>query len=75
MILDVRTVEEYKDGHIEGAVNIPVDQIEESDIQGAAKDEAIAVYCRSGGRAGVAVSILEKMGYTNVTLYNNGRYQ
>lgn len=75
MILDVRTQEEYNDGHIEGAVNIPVDQIEESDIYGVAKDEAIAVYCRSGGRAGVAVSILEKRGYTQVSLYNNGRYQ
>lgn len=75
MIIDVRTKEEYNDGHVEGAINIPVDVIEQNDLNGANKSDSIAVYCRSGGRAGMAKAILEKRGFTNVSLHNEGRYQ
>ncbi|MFA6608673.1 MAG: rhodanese-like domain-containing protein [Candidatus Paceibacterota bacterium] len=75
IIIDVRTKEEYEDGHVEGAINIPVQIIETADIAGAELSEPIAVYCRSGGRASVAKEILTKRGFTNITLYNEGRYQ
>lgn len=75
ILIDVRTAEEYNEGHVEGALNIPVDVIESSDINGAELSESIAVYCRSGGHAGMAKGILIKRGYTNVTLHNEGRYQ
>lgn len=75
MIIDVRTKDEYEGGHVEGALNIPVDVIEMSDLNGAELSTPIAVYCRSGGRAGVAKEILTKRGFTNVTLHNEGRYQ
>ena len=66
VLIDVRTVEEYRDGHIENSVNIPVDRI--SSIEDAVKDKdtRLFVYCRSGGRSGRAVSHLKQMGYKNV---------
>ena len=74
MIIDVRTEEEFNDGHLDGAINISVGDI------GSAKipvdfEERIEVYCATGARAMAAKEILEKRGFTNVDLYNDGRYQ
>lgn len=66
MLLDVRTAEEYRDGHIEGSINVPLDQI--ASIAGVVKDKQTPLYvhCYSGGRSGQAVAYLKQMGYTNV---------
>ena len=66
VLLDVRTAEEYRDGHIDGSVNIPLDRI--SAVENIVKDKStpLYVYCLSGGRSGQAVSYLKQMGYTNV---------
>lgn len=66
VLLDVRTAEEYRDGHIDGSVNIPLDRI--SSVENIVKDKStpLYVYCLSGGRSGQAVSYLKQMGYTNV---------
>lgn len=67
MILDVRSLEEYNAGHIEGATLLPVSEIEEkaeSIIEH--KDAKILVYCRSGNRSETAAKELVDMGYTNV---------
>ena len=66
VLLDVRTLEEYSDGHIDGSVNIPLDRI--SSVENIVKDKStpLYVYCLSGGRSGQAVSYLKQMGYTNV---------
>ena len=66
VLLDVRTAEEYRDGHIDGSVNIPLDRI--SSVENTVKDKStpLYVYCLSGGRSGQAVSYLKQMGYTNV---------
>ena len=71
--IDVRTAEEYSTGHLEEAVNIPYDKIA-TEIAKITTDKSatIKVYCKVGGRAGIAKKILEKMGYTNVT--NAGGY-
>jgi phage shock protein E len=67
LILDVRSEEEYTDGHIPGALNIPHDQLGDrlSEIDVAKTDE-IVVHCRSGHRAGIAEEVLIEAGYSNV---------
>lgn len=67
VILDVRTPEEYRDGHLPGAVNIPHDQLAERlDEVPADRDEEIVVHCHSGGRAGMAEEVLRDAGYAQV---------
>jgi phage shock protein E len=65
--IDVRSVDEYESGHVEGAVNIPHTEIAEriAEVTGD-KDDVIYVYCRSGRRSGIAQSVLEDAGFTNV---------
>jgi len=72
--IDVRTAAEYQSGHLDGAVNIPYDQIG-SRIATLAPDlqQPLQLYCRSGHRAGIAKQTLETMGYTHV--HNVGGYQ
>ena len=66
VLLDVRTLEEYSDGHIDGSVNIPLDRI--YSVENIVKDKSTPLYvhCLSGGRSGQAVSYLKQIGYTNV---------
>ena len=67
MIIDVRTAEEYSQGHIEGAVNIPVDRFQtEFDELELSKDQPLAIYCRSGNRSSFAYQILTKEGFDKV---------
>jgi len=62
LLLDVRTKEEFDAGHIDGAINIPVQVIENhlEEIKGYNKNMVIA-YCRSGRRSGRATNILNKV--------------
>ena len=64
VILDVREQGEYDLGHVEGAKLVPLSTV--STYQGN-KDDAIAVYCRSGNRSEIARQTLVNQGYTNVT--------
>lgn len=70
VVLDVRTADEFKDGHLEGALNI--DQAQSDFIQKAKKmlpsDKTIAVYCRSGRRSASAAGKLAVEGYQAVNL-------
>jgi phage shock protein E len=74
VVIDVRSPEEYKAGHIKNAKNIPVDKIIK-DIKTAVpdKEETIVLYCRSGRRSEIAEKTLKEMGYKNVI--NAGRYE
>ncbi len=67
LLLDVRTAEEYRNGHIDGSVNLPLDRIHL--IENIVKDKKTPLYvhCYSGSRSGQAVSYLKRMGYTNAT--------
>jgi len=72
VLLDVRTVEEYSERHLDKAVNIPVDNLtgQMSDIEkltSGDKTKPIVVYCQAGGRAGRAKTMLTSAGYTQVT--------
>lgn len=67
IILDVRTAEEYKEGHIPNAINVANETIGEDEIAELPdKDQLIMVYCRSGRRSKLAASKLVKLGYTNI---------
>lgn len=70
MRLDVRTAEEYADGHIENTLNIDVlkDDFQEKALITLPKDKTIAVNCRSGKRSKNAAKILVKNGYKVIEL-------
>jgi rhodanese-related sulfurtransferase len=61
VIVDVRNPDEYNESHIKGAVNIPVDAIDES--VRLDKDKRILVYCKSGKRSSQAFNKLTELGY------------
>lgn len=65
--LDVRTPEEYQDGHLPDAVNLPLDTIgQQAEALFPDKDTVLLVYCRSGRRSQAAAQALVAMGYTDV---------
>ena len=67
IILDVRTQEEYDQGHIPGAIVISHEEIaEKAEEVLTDKDQLILVYCRSGRRSKIAVEALVELGYTNI---------
>ena len=67
IILDVRTQEEYDQGHIPGATQISHEEIaEKAEDVLTDKDQLILVYCRSGRRSKIAAEILVDLGYTNI---------
>jgi rhodanese-related sulfurtransferase len=73
-IVDVRTPEEFRAGHIKGALNIPHTEIRQR-VGELGNDFAapIVVYCGKGGRADTAQRILTEEGFTNV--WNLGSYR
>ncbi|MFC5742841.1 rhodanese-like domain-containing protein [Dyella tabacisoli] len=69
LLLDVRHSDEYRDGHIADALNIPVEQLAERyTALGVPRDREIVVYCVSGRRAAHAQEILQAQGYSHVRL-------
>ena len=74
VLLDVRTPEEYKSVYLEGAVLLPLAELESKiSSKVADKNTPVYIYCRSGRRAGTAVEKLKTMGYTD--LHNLGGLQ
>jgi len=66
LLVDVRSPDEFASGHLEGAKNIPVGEIEARSGELGPKDAKYVVYCHSGFRASRAVGILEKQGFTHL---------
>ena len=66
VLLDVRTPQEYREGHIPGSQNVPLQQLDKVEEVTENKDTVLYVYCRSGARSRQAVSLLKHMGYTNI---------
>lgn len=66
-IIDVRSPQEYREGHVDGAISIPDYQIKK-EIQKYVKnkDELMVLYCSTGHRSQNSQKILENLGYTNV---------
>lgn len=71
-LVDVRSNEEFQEGHVNGSVNIPLDQISRNLSKFKSKNQ-IVVFCRSGMRSSQAKSILNQNGFTNVT--NGGTWK
>lgn len=66
VILDVRTPEEYNEGHIPDAINIPVETITEQPAELDDTEQLIFVYCRSGNRSKQASEKLVELGFSNI---------
>ena len=62
-LVDVRTPEEFASGHLEGARNIPVDQIAERAAE-LPRAKTVIVYCASGSRSAMAAATLARAGFT-----------
>jgi phage shock protein E len=65
-LVDVRTPGEFADSHIDGAVNIPVQELDRRMAELEPKDGPIVLYCRSGRRSSSAARMLKDAGYTAV---------
>ena len=74
LLIDVRSSAEYSAGHVKGAINMPVQQIDSLvGSQVKDKDQVILLHCQSGTRSSMAKNQLSALGYTRV--YNLGSYQ
>ena len=66
VLLDVRTPQEYSEGHIPESINVPLQTIDKVTSITENKDTALYVYCYSGVRSRQATAMLQNMGYSNV---------
>ena len=67
VLVDVRTPQEFAEGHLPGAVNVELDRLEALAPTALPDRNAhLLVYCHSGNRSSFAVQILERMGYTRL---------
>lgn len=73
ILIDVRSKQEYAENHFDGAINVPLDEIEKS-VQKlvADKNKVILLYCQYGSRSKKAQNILKKLGYKNVYNLKDG---
>lgn len=72
--IDVRSADEFHQGHLQGARNVPMQELA-AVIQSISPDKnaPVHLYCRSGSRAQAALNLLKQAGYTNVR--NHGGYE
>ena len=64
--VDVRTDEEWAEGHVDGAIHVTLADIEAGKTEMLPKDKELRVYCRSGRRSAQAIEALKKQGFTNL---------
>ena len=75
LVIDVRSPEEFRSGHVPNAINIPLGELRES-LPRRVKDKSqvLLLHCLSGGRSGIAKYQLKRLGYPNVfNLGSHGR--
>ena len=73
VVLDVRTPEEYRDGHLEGAVMIDFRSNKfKEELQTLDRGKTYLVYCRTGRRSGSAVPMMEEMGFRKIYHLSDG---
>lgn len=68
VIIDVREPFEFTSGHVKGALNIPPAKLMAGapELDSVPRDAAVIVYCRTGSRSAVSMTILQRLGFTNV---------
>jgi phage shock protein E len=71
VIVDVRSVQEFKSGHVKNAINIPLDQLKSKIVELKKKNKPIITVCRSGARSSMAKQTLKNAG---ITVYNGGAW-
>lgn len=64
--VDVRTDEEWSEGHVDGAIHVMLADVEAGKTKMLPKDKELRVYCRSGRRSAQAIEALKKQGFTNL---------
>jgi phage shock protein E len=69
LIIDVRTTGEYREGHIKGSLNIPLDQVKSRISELKKSNKPVITCCRSGSRSGMAKSLMAASG---IECYNGG---
>ena len=72
ILIDVREVDEWNEGHIDGAEHVALSELSEGNIPDFSKDKNIIIYCRSGVRSLKAAYILRSKGYLNVSNMTGG---
>lgn len=73
VVIDVRTPEEYEEGHLEGALNLNwYDASFVQQLEGIDKDQKVYVYCKVGGRSASAAKLLDSLGYKEVVDLTGG---
>ncbi len=73
ILLDVRSTQEFSEGHLLGALNLPLGELKNKvSLLIPNHGQTIIVYCKMGGRSAKALTILNKMGYTNVYQLKGG---
>jgi len=71
LFIDVRTLEEYRQGYIPGAVLIPLDELDKR-MDEVPKDKKVLIICRSGNRSATANLLLQEQGFTNTASVKGG---
>ena len=73
ILLDVRSNQEYNEGHLQGAINIP-DYEQRNRVQREIKkkNQLVVIYCQYGGRSRNAYNMMKNMGYTNICNLSGG---
>ena len=67
ILIDVRSNQEYREGHLQGAINIPDFEITKRvQKEIPKKNQLIVLYCQYGGRSRDAMAVMKNMGYTNI---------
>ena len=73
ILLDVRSPQEYEEGHLDGAINIPLYELEKCcSCKLKDKEKLTIVYCQSGIRSRKAIAILKRCGFKNLYNLSNG---
>lgn len=70
LLIDVRTPEEYREKHIDGAINIPIYEIDNIKNEIIDSNKVILLYCKTGKRSKLVKQILMQNGYKNVYTFN-----
>lgn len=65
-LLDVRTAQEFEDGHLPGARNLPLHDVRQDPLQAGALDRPQVIYCRSGARSAMAARRMRNAGFVHV---------
>lgn len=71
ILLDVRTEREWRERHIEGSVNLPLNRLEQG-IADLTRDQDIIVHCAAGYRASIAISLLQRSGFSRLAELTGG---